>query len=215
MPEVIPQLLFAIVPIPMAITAVQILMVDLGFEMFTTFSFAFEPPEYHDMLLDLKPRRIVNMDKFKQLLKENIDLESQRDKTPSHGDLEALPNLDEEMADETDHLQKQWKGYYKEVTLMTSTKYWGKYIQDWQWMVKGANSNERLVDAQVLSWAYLEGGLIECGGALLTFFAILYYSFGITPNDAYRAQKAGKTFFKPNSPDLLLNNGIALVSRKK
>ncbi|KAJ3267791.1 hypothetical protein HK104_005618, partial [Borealophlyctis nickersoniae] len=56
MPEVIPYLLFVLVPIPPCLTSIQILAVDLGFELFITLSFAFEPPEDEDLLMKMPPR---------------------------------------------------------------------------------------------------------------------------------------------------------------
>ncbi|RKO91795.1 hypothetical protein BDK51DRAFT_42699 [Blyttiomyces helicus] len=64
---------------------------------------------------------------------------------------------------------------------------------------------EVLVDNEVLSWSYLEGGVIECIGSLVTFFTVLA-SFGITPGDASNAQSAGG-YFMPHSPNLTLASG--------
>lgn len=54
-PEVIPQLLFIIVPIPAGLNALQILVIDLGFELFAALQFAWELPE-SDSLMKLPPR---------------------------------------------------------------------------------------------------------------------------------------------------------------
>ena len=44
-PEVVPYLLYVVVPIPLALTAIQIIAIDLGFELIAALSFAWEGPE--------------------------------------------------------------------------------------------------------------------------------------------------------------------------
>jgi sodium/potassium-transporting ATPase subunit alpha len=44
-PEVIPNLLYVIVPIPLPLSAILILAIDLGFELIAALSFAWDPPE--------------------------------------------------------------------------------------------------------------------------------------------------------------------------
>ena len=57
------------------------------------------------------------------------------------------------------------------------------------WADKFENTGaEVLVDGPLLSWAYLEIGLIEAIGALVSFFVVLYRR-GITPHDARIMQK--------------------------
>lgn len=53
-----------------------------------------------------------------------------------------------------------------------------------------SNDGETLVDSKLLSYAYLEAGLIEMLGALVAYFVVFYKS-GFTPGDLRRAQKIG------------------------
>ncbi|KAJ3403301.1 hypothetical protein HDV05_007910, partial [Chytridiales sp. JEL 0842] len=57
--EILPYLLNVVVPLPLALTPVQILVVDLGFEMFMTLSFAWEPAGDVEGLLEEGPRKKV------------------------------------------------------------------------------------------------------------------------------------------------------------
>jgi sodium/potassium-transporting ATPase subunit alpha len=79
----------------------------------------------------------------------------------------------------------------------------------WKDLIKG-NEGEILVDNEVLSWSYLEAGLIEAIGSLVTFFIVLD-SWGIDISSAIAAQKAGGYFGKFSQP-MTLNDGSVLVS---
>lgn len=50
-PEVIPNLLYVIVPIPLPLSAILILAIDLGFELIAALSFAWDPPETKEGLM--------------------------------------------------------------------------------------------------------------------------------------------------------------------
>ncbi|KXN64943.1 hypothetical protein CONCODRAFT_44889, partial [Conidiobolus coronatus NRRL 28638] len=58
-PEVLPQLLYVIVPIPLPLSSILILVVDLGFELFAALSFAWDKPETQTGLMKLPPRKPV------------------------------------------------------------------------------------------------------------------------------------------------------------
>lgn len=55
-PEVIPYLLYLAVPLPLAIAPLQLLAVDLGFELSAAITFAWEPPETKLGLMRMGPR---------------------------------------------------------------------------------------------------------------------------------------------------------------
>ncbi|KAI9095912.1 hypothetical protein DFS34DRAFT_643207 [Phlyctochytrium arcticum] len=159
MAEILPYLLFVLIPIPQCLTSIQILAVDLGFELFITLSFAFEPPDDEGALMRMPPRRPVTHDSILAVMTAR------------------RLRQDARMAAENGSGEQQAKP--------TS------------WMTN------------VMMWAYLEGGIIECCGALCTFFVILWSSFGITPGDAVMAQKKGK-YFLPHSPPLKTGSGDEL-----
>ncbi|KAJ3212486.1 hypothetical protein HDU67_003777 [Dinochytrium kinnereticum] len=240
MPEIFPYLLFVVVPLPLALTAVQILMVDLGFELFMTLSFAWEPPEDLSGLMWLGPRKPVTEESAKAMKvarqakkemkeaaqdamaaraqKDNHNVEEGRPLTISNKkaglslsvdllDDGAPDHLLEASDDQETHavLGSRWKQYIKEMrVVLTDRRFWTAQIKEWRALVS-LPTGERLVDAEVLSWAYLEAGLIETGGTLITFFAVFYFSWGITPTDAKRIQKLRG--FKPHSAEFELQNG--------
>ncbi|KAG1087574.1 hypothetical protein G6F42_020557 [Rhizopus arrhizus] len=62
MPEVIPNLLYVIVPLPLPLSAILILVIDLGFELFAALTFAWDKPESEGGLMKMPPRKPVNPD---------------------------------------------------------------------------------------------------------------------------------------------------------
>ncbi|KAH6576032.1 hypothetical protein BASA60_004692 [Batrachochytrium salamandrivorans] len=59
MPEVWANLLYIVVPLPLPFTAIQIIIVDLGFELFLALSYAWDLPESKIGLMKLRPRKPV------------------------------------------------------------------------------------------------------------------------------------------------------------
>lgn len=64
------NLLFIAVPLPLPLSAILIVLTDLGFEMFMALSYALDPPESRNGLMKLQPRKPVNSES-QQILKEN------------------------------------------------------------------------------------------------------------------------------------------------
>jgi len=166
-PEVIPNLLYVIVPIPLPLSAILILVIDLGFELIAALSFAWDPPETEEGLMKLPPRKPVTP--------ETSDIFRRRAlrRMRSHFDDEAGVVVSPE--DQT-RIQK----FLHNVRQPFTKEYWSDKFEN-----TGA---EVLVDGPLLSWAYLEIGLIETIGALTSFFVVLYRR-GISPYDAHIMQK--------------------------
>lgn len=166
-PEVIPNLLYVIVPIPLPLSAILILVIDLGFELIAALSFAWDPPETEEGLMKLPPRKPVTPKT------SNIFRRRALRQTRSHFDEEAGVVVSPE--DQT-LIQK----YMYNVRQLFTKDYWLDKFEN-----TGA---EVLVDGPLLSWSYLEIGLIEAVGALTSFFVVMYRR-GITPRDAHIMQK--------------------------
>ncbi|KAJ3054790.1 hypothetical protein HK097_000782 [Rhizophlyctis rosea] len=110
-------------------------------------------------------------------------------------------------------LRHRYTRYISEVkTMVTQPAYWRAQYRQWSDLARaGFRAGERLVDGEVMSWAYLEGGMIECIGALVAFFAVLG-SYGLSLADAVRIMKDnGKQAFLPHGPAATLSNGEILV----
>ncbi|KAJ3326436.1 hypothetical protein HDU76_012921 [Blyttiomyces sp. JEL0837] len=243
-----------VVGILAALTAIQILVVDLGFELFITLSFAWEPPEDAEALLRLGPRRPVTPESLAAIRQRNIAHEEvkeaeanvnalksnggsgsksgsaslvlatkvskskeanlekgddggggggavigkQRHPLGSSGYLLAIaddPDVEgEELGNEADgprgrdKLRSRWTRYLYELkAMLTDKRYWRAHYKEWRALV-AMPTGERLVDAEVLSWAYLEGGLFEAGIGLATFFAVFCPDFELQSGDIISGQ---------------------------
>ncbi|KAJ3008156.1 UNVERIFIED_CONTAM: hypothetical protein HDU68_003211, partial [Siphonaria sp. JEL0065] len=246
MSEVFPYLANVVIPIPLALTAIQILVVDLGFELFITLSFAWEPPEDSDALLRLGPRQPVTPESI-QLMKNKR--EANREVMEAQATIAAERRgsvgnaLDPEkqthavipkytLADDDDNddeflihhsndeihgedmneakkaalkLKGRWWRHMAELkTMFTDVRYWKAQEKQWRAIV-AIKGGERLVDAEVLSWSYLEAGLMEAAICIGTFFAVFFWGWGVTPTDAKRIQT--HRGFKPHSTSFMLQSG--------
>jgi len=63
-------------------------------------------------------------------------------------------------------------------------QYWEEILE------AGASDDERLVDSKLLSYSYLEAGIIEAIGALVAYF-VVFFKNGFTPLDLRMAQQSG------------------------
>jgi sodium/potassium-transporting ATPase subunit alpha len=166
-PEVIPNLLYVIVPIPLPLSAILILVIDLGFELIAALSFAWDPPETKEGLMKLPPRKPVTYNTTDVFRRRALR------RTRSHYDAEAgvvVTPEDQTKLQKISHTIRQ----------LFTREYWVDKLEN-----TGA---EVLVDGPLLSWAYLEIGMIEAIGALTSFFVVLNHR-GVTPHDAYIMQK--------------------------
>ncbi|KNZ44478.1 hypothetical protein VP01_911g1 [Puccinia sorghi] len=178
-PEVIPQLLYVIVPIPLPLSAILILVIDLGFELFAALSFAWDCPESSEALMTTMPRKPVTDRSIMQLKKKalrrtrtnQMDVEAGNDKPQSH--------LGETLRNAVENVKKPF------------SKWW------WDDLLEKSDG-EALVDGSLLSYSYLQAGMIETVGCMMAYFVIFNYNH-FTPRDLQIAQKAG-IYFTDNSP---------------
>ncbi|KAH6665831.1 hypothetical protein B0J14DRAFT_492032 [Halenospora varia] len=174
-PEVIPNLLYVILPLPLPLSAILILVIDLGFELIAALSFAWDPPETEEGLMQLPPRKPVTP--------ETAQIFRRR----------ALRNTQSQFDESTGlviPLEDQTKG---QKLIYTIRKFFTKVY----WIDKFENTGgEVLVDGPLLSWSYLEIGVIEAVASMVAFFIILQRR-GISPWDARFMQKGASapTFY--------------------
>ncbi len=166
-PEIIPNLLYVIVPIPLPLSAILILVIDLGFELIAALSFAWDPPETEDGLMQLPPRKPVTPETA------NIFRRRALRRTQSRFDEEAGVVIAPEN-------QTKWQKFRYNVRTKFTKEYWVDRFEN-----TGA---EVLVDGNVLSWAYLEIGMLEAVGSLVAFFVVMQ-SRGISPHNTNIIQK--------------------------
>lgn len=179
-PEVIPNLLYVIVPIPLPLSAILILVIDLGFELFAALQFAWDPPESKEGLMKLPPRKPVTPETSNTFRRKALR------RTRSRYDAEAGVVVAPKPQTRIQKLFHNIRDFF--------TKEW--------WVEKFESTGaEILVDGPLLSWAYLEIGTIETIGALTAYFVVLYRR-GITPYDARIMQKgssAPTNYFTSNA----------------
>ncbi|TPX31362.1 hypothetical protein SmJEL517_g05314 [Synchytrium microbalum] len=181
-PEVLPYLLYVIIPIPVAIGALQILVVDLGFELFAALSYAWELPETAGGLMRLPPRKPVTADSIKRKRAREAEQASHALVIPQ--DVEGGEEIKPSSFQVAFHTMKQ----------MTQ-RWW------WKQLFEGPEGDV-LVDLDGLSYSYLEGGMIEFLGALTTFFVVFWKGvdpatgivFGVSPWDTVQMQTNGNYF---------------------
>ena len=155
-PEVLPYLLYVIIPIPVAIAALQILVVDLGFELFAALSYAWELPESQGGLMRLPPRKPVTS--------ASIRRKKEREAEQAAHAL-VVPQDPESGSEEA-------QGPSKFQLAVHACK---QMTQGWWWrQALSAPDGDVLVDFDILSYSYMEGGVIEFLGALTTFFVVLW-----------------------------------------
>jgi len=193
-PEVIPNLLYVVVPLPLPLSAILILVIDLGFEVMVALSFAWDKPETSLGLMKLQPRKPVtplSIDRFRRRALRKA----------------ALIKYDEESGSEI-HPTRLIK-IKSALSHFFSKQFWVEAFEK--------NDGEVLVDGPLLSWAYLEIGMIEAIGVMVSFFLVLH-SHNITPADAVQLQKGnsnGLQYLTPNAPDFITSSGYTLNAKEQ
>ncbi|KAJ3728358.1 aminophospholipid-transporting P-type ATPase [Lentinula raphanica] len=188
-PEVIPQLLYVIIPIPLPLSAILILVIDLGFELFVALSFAWDKPETVDGLMRMTPRKPVN-DRTIASLKRRA-LRRTRTLRRDYENQNIIP------------VSKLSKVITK-LTRPFKREYWEDVMEP--------TENESLVDLKLLSYSYLEAGLIETLGALVAYF-VVFFKNGFSPSDLRRAQQStGLTnpYFTKGAPAFINYRGQSI-----
>ncbi|RKP07220.1 hypothetical protein THASP1DRAFT_17398 [Thamnocephalis sphaerospora] len=186
MPEVLANLLYIIVPLPLPLSAILILVIDLGFEMCAALSFAWEKPETKQGLMKLPPRKPVTASSVNRLRRALA---------------RALPEItDPESGEVKTH---PWFARFRHRIGELFSAAW------WHDRREAAGEEEVLVDGNVLSWAYLEIGIIETIGAFVSYFVALY-RLGITPAIAQKAAADFGEYFVKNAPPLEIGDGRTL-----
>jgi len=181
-PEVIPQLLYVIVPVPLPLSAILILVIDLGFELFVALSFAWDPPESKDGLMRLKPRKPVNERSILSLKKRAL----RRTRT---------------LLRDTETQSIVHPSRIRQLSTSLKAPFTRVFWED----VFDKSDDETLVDGKLLSYAYLEAGILEFAAGIVSYF-VVFGSHGFSPSDLQRAQKAG-VYFVNGGPDFINHNG--------
>ncbi|KDQ10530.1 hypothetical protein BOTBODRAFT_58067 [Botryobasidium botryosum FD-172 SS1] len=163
-PEVVPQLLYVVVPIPLPLPAIMYL------------SFAWDPPEDDEGIMRLKPRKPVTDNSIMSRKKKALRRTRTLIRDPET--MEVIP-------------PPRFQGFIAKIKAPFTRVYWEDMFEK--------SDDETLVDAKLLSYSYLEAGVIEMIGALVAYF-VVFYKHGFSPVDLRRAQKDGN-YFTNGSPN--------------
>ncbi|PVV02300.1 hypothetical protein BB560_003250, partial [Smittium megazygosporum] len=185
-PEAIPQILYILVPFPVIIGALQIISIDLGFELFNSLSFAWEPSEAPESLMKLVPRNPVTMRSIMQL----------RERNERHA-FEIDPETNKPYP----------KSTMKKIVDTIKGPFTRLFWQD----VTEKKHGDVLIDKDLMSYSYLEVGLIMTIGCFFSWALALNYR-GISLNMAKTMTKDG--YFKDNSPTYN-ENGTEITQKQQ
>lgn len=155
---------------------------DLGFELFVGLSFAWDPPESKDGLMRLKPRKPVTERSILSLKKRAL----RRTKTLRRDS-------------ETQTLVKPSR--FRQLL----TKCREPFTRTWWEDRFEKTENETLVDGKLLSYSYLEAGVIE--------FAAWYVWLCSTHPMSFRCDGVESDFFFPLVSRVILLSSLSMVSQ--
>ncbi|RIA83725.1 hypothetical protein C1645_833339 [Glomus cerebriforme] len=175
-PEVVVSLLFVVVPIPLPLPPILILVVDLGFELFIALSYAWDRPESKRGLMELPPRKPVTDNSIERVRRIALN------RTPTIIDPETGQPV----------TPSKFSLFWHSLKKPFAKSWWSELFE--------STDEELLVDGNVLSWSYIEIGVIETIGAIVAYFAVLY-RYDITPYDARNMQHqvSQYNYFLPNA----------------
>ncbi|KAJ7915024.1 aminophospholipid-transporting P-type ATPase [Mycena leptocephala] len=192
-PEVIPQLLYVVVPIPLPLSAILILVIDLGFELFVALSFAWDKPETIDSLMRMAPRKPVNERSILSIKRKAL----RRTKTLQR------------------HPETQELIHPSKLSLL-ATKLRKPFTRAYWTDAMESADGETLVDGKLLSYAYLEAGVIEMLGTLVAYF-VVFFNSGFSPSDLRKAQKTlvRPPYFTSGAPDFINGRGQTITGSEQ
>ncbi|OMJ08462.1 Sodium/potassium-transporting ATPase subunit alpha-2 [Smittium culicis] len=187
-PEVIPQLVTILAPLPVILGPLEIIVIDLGFELFNSLSFAWEPVESRDGLMTEIPRNPVTSRSI-QILRERKARHS-NEIDPETGEIKERHGI---------------KKYLNNIKKPFSKNFWLDLTDE--------TVGEKLIDGDLLMYSYLEMGSIITIGCMVTWGLVLN-SRGMSLSDARNMAKANK-YFTNSSPDYKLNNGTIINGQQQ
>ena len=161
------NLTYVIVPIPLPLSTVQILVVDLGFELLMALSYAYDPSEDKAGLMKLPPRKPVTEQSIARLQRRLAREKAER----------IADGLDPEMSQSKEQVHRAgFSGLIRKFKRRFTSEYWKEAFEK--------TEDEVLVDSDVLLWSFLEAGSIQTIGCFTAYFFAMWYHGGVTPYQA-------------------------------
>ncbi|KAL0577333.1 hypothetical protein V5O48_004657 [Marasmius crinis-equi] len=190
-PEVLPQLLYVVVPIPLPLSAILILVIDLGFELLVALSFAWDKPETKDGLMRMMPRNPVNEQTILSRKRRALRRTKTLLRDPETG--QVIP-------------PSPISRFVSKIKSPFTKVFWENMLE--------SSEGERLVDSKLLSYAYLEAGMIMAVGEMVAYFVVFWVN-GFSPTDLRRAQMSEAGFFTNSSPPFVNSRGESINADKQ
>ncbi|KAK7034669.1 hypothetical protein VNI00_012311 [Paramarasmius palmivorus] len=207
-PEVIPQLLYVVVPVPLGISAILILAIDLGFELLIALSFAWDLPETEDGLMRLGPRKPGKRGQLLLWLPQCLTTSlAVNERSLAVLKRRALRRTKAQLARGFD---PETQEPYRPSAISRVVKQFTKPFtrEFWEEQMEAVKSDsETLVDYKLLSYSYLEAGMIESLGTWFAYF-VIFHANGFSPSDLRKAQQGG--FFTKSSDPFVNYKGETL-----
>jgi len=147
-----------------------ILLIDLGFELGLGLSFAWDAPESRTGLMKMLPRKPVTYESIARLRERNAREAKRR------ADLGY--KVDEESGEEVS--PGMFTVLKDRIMEPFRPNFWKHKLEK--------TDQEVLVDAKVLSYAYLEMGVLESVSAITAYFAMFWFAYGLSPSCVREAQ---------------------------
>jgi sodium/potassium-transporting ATPase subunit alpha len=197
-PEISAFIIFILLSIPAPISAILVLMIDLGTELGPAISYAFEYPEGDLMLVP--PRKVLTTKKEK---KETSFTKRRHFWRFWLKGEEAEPNANANAIE----IEIEQPSPLLLQPQVQPPSYWQRFKR----FFKQDYTGETLIDNELLVWCYFQGGVIEaigCFGAYLIVLAVER-----VPLDSL--YKSAQVYFKEGAPPLLLSNGTLASAQEQ
>ena len=180
MPEVLANLVYLVAQIPNPLNALQIIVIDMGFELFVALTYAWEVPEsIQNGLMAQIPRKPVTPRSIDLLRRDNAVEEKKRKEIDAcvYGKEHRFAQTESQDLDgEATHGNRLLDIKY----FFAHVRYWFAHLfdlEEWRlWMTP--REGQVLISNDIQSWAYFEGGLIESVGCFLVYFLVFYNIWG-------------------------------------
>jgi sodium/potassium-transporting ATPase subunit alpha len=187
MPEVLANLVYLVAQIPNPLNALQIIVIDMGFELFVALTYAWEVPESRKKgLMTHIPRKPVTPRSIGLLLKDEEIAKQKKKQIDKWVFGEEQSYRQNEAQEDEDEVEKKEPFHLRIKRVFAHIRYWFTHLLDrdqWKHYLT-PREGDVLISNGIQSWAYLEAGLIETVGCFLVYFLVFYNLF----NESGRAR---------------------------
>lgn len=210
-PEISAYMLFIILSIPVPLSPILTLMIDLGTELGPAISYAYEFPEGDLMLVP--PRKVLAIPANKNASpKKKLTmmawLRNSRKNKANQASAANLAEMEHGGVSITLDAEPVPIVELSPKSLVWHKRIWLKIKASFSY---GKFTGETLIDRDMLLWTFLQGGVIEAAGCFSAYLIVL--SLEHVPLGSLYG--ASLTYFKEGAPPLLLTNGTVATASEQ